>query len=84
MFASFALTAILASASLLRVRADVTPSDPGPGVVYKVGGKCHIGWIGDKDSPTAWKNMAIQLMTGDNFNMIHLTSEFGSPLAHAS
>ncbi|KAG6889763.1 hypothetical protein C0995_014690 [Termitomyces sp. Mi166 len=74
MFATFALTAILASASLLRVRADVTPSDPGPGVVYKVGGTCHIGWVGDNDSPTAWKNMAIQLMTGDNFNMIHLTT----------
>ncbi|KAG6885758.1 hypothetical protein C0993_010270 [Termitomyces sp. T159_Od127] len=74
MFATFALTALLASASLLRVRADVTPSDPGPGVVYKAGGTCHIEWVGDKSSPTAWKNMAIQLMTGDNLNMIHLTT----------
>ncbi|KNZ74987.1 hypothetical protein J132_05386 [Termitomyces sp. J132] len=74
MFATFALTALLASASLLRVRADVTPSDPGPGVVYKVGGTCHIAWVGDTQSETSWKNMAIQLMTGDNLNMIHLTT----------
>ncbi|GLB41526.1 putative ser-Thr-rich glycosyl-phosphatidyl-inositol-anchored membrane family protein [Lyophyllum shimeji] len=73
MFGTFVLTALLASAAVL-VRADVQPDVPGPGVVYKEGGTCHIEWIGDKDSTTAWKDMAIQLMTGDNFNMVHLTT----------
>ncbi|KAG6809353.1 hypothetical protein H0H92_000590 [Tricholoma furcatifolium] len=73
MFGTLALTAFLASTSLL-VRADAIPSDPGPGVVYQVGGTCHITWIGDTNSTTAWQNMAIELMTGDNFEMIHLTT----------
>ncbi|KAG6917100.1 hypothetical protein DXG01_003920 [Tephrocybe rancida] len=73
MFGTFALTAFLASTSLL-VRADVIPSVPGPGIVYKVGGTCHIEWGGDVDSTAAWKDMAIELMTGDNFNMVHLTT----------
>ncbi|KAG6818646.1 hypothetical protein H0H93_003181 [Arthromyces matolae] len=73
MFTRLALTAFLASTSFL-VRADVTPSDPGPGVVYQVGGTCHIAWDKDSTSATAWQNMAIELMTGDNYNMIHLTT----------
>ncbi|KAG5641314.1 hypothetical protein DXG03_005535 [Asterophora parasitica] len=74
MFKTFALTALLASATLLAVRADVVPTVPGPGIIYKEGGTCHIEWDGDKDSTTAWKNMAIELMTGDNFAMVHLTT----------
>ncbi|KAG5634813.1 hypothetical protein H0H81_000707 [Sphagnurus paluster] len=74
MFGAFALAALIASASLQLVRADVVPSVPGPGVVYRVGGTCHIEWDGDADSTTAWKGMNIQLMTGDNFNMIPLTT----------
>ncbi|KAG6865653.1 hypothetical protein C0991_000572 [Blastosporella zonata] len=73
MFVKFALSAFLASTSLL-VRADVTPSDPGPGVVYNVGGTCHITWTGDATSTTAWKDMSIELMTGDNLEMVHLTT----------
>ncbi|KAG6816528.1 hypothetical protein H0H87_005390 [Tephrocybe sp. NHM501043] len=73
MFVTFALTAFLASTSLL-VRADAVPSQPGPGIVYKVGGTCHIEWNGDADSTTAWKNMAIELMTGENLGMVHLTT----------
>lgn len=74
MFGKFALTAFLASASLLVARADVVPSVPGPGVVYNSGATCRIEWDGDKDSNTVWKNMSIQLMTGSNFEMVHLTS----------
>ncbi|KAF8075242.1 hypothetical protein FPV67DRAFT_1777928 [Lyophyllum atratum] len=74
MFGTFTLTALLASASLLVVRADVGPTVPGPGTIYKEGKKCHIEWTGDAGSKTAWKNMAIELMTGDNFNMKHLTT----------
>lgn len=72
MFGKFALTAFLASA--LVARADVVPSVPGPGVVYNSGATCHIEWDGDKDSNTLWKNMSIELMTGSNFEMVHLTS----------
>lgn len=74
MFGTFAITALLASTLAGTAYADVTPDVPGPGVVYKVGGNCHTEWIGDTASPTAWENMAIELMTGDNFNMIHLTT----------
>jgi len=74
MFGTFAITALLAVSALPKALADAIPSVPGPGVVYKVGGKCHIEWDGDKDSTTAWKNMAIELMTGDNFSMVHLTT----------
>jgi len=75
MFARFPASAFLvAAAAALLVRADVTPNEPGPGVVYQVGGTCHIVWLGDTVSTTAWKSMSIQLMTGDNFNMIPLQS----------
>jgi hypothetical protein len=76
MFGTFALTALLASASALVARADVVPSVPGPGVVYNSGATCRIEWDGDKDSNTVWKNMSIELMTGSNFGMVHLTSMF--------
>ncbi|ESK84716.1 hypothetical protein Moror_628 [Moniliophthora roreri MCA 2997] len=68
--ASFAL--LLASFGAAGVRAIVTPNEPGPGSVYNEGSKCHIQWVGDKDGK--WDNMAIQLMTGDNFQMVHLTT----------
>jgi hypothetical protein len=69
-FAGFVLSAALVA------RADVTPSEPGPGSVYNAGSTCTVSWEGDKDSTTAWKDMSIQLMTGNNFEMIHLSSEF--------
>lgn len=72
MFRFLGLTVLLFTA--LAVRADVVPSVPGPGVVYKTGGVCHIEWNGDKSSNTIWKDMSIELMTGSNLNMIHLTS----------
>jgi hypothetical protein len=71
MFHTLALTLLFTS---LLARADVTPSVPGPGIVYTVGGVCHIEWEGDKDSNTVWKDMSIELMSGSNFDMIHLTS----------
>ncbi|THU97673.1 hypothetical protein K435DRAFT_56072 [Dendrothele bispora CBS 962.96] len=65
---------LLASAPALLVQAIVTPSAPGPGAVFKQGSNCDITWAGDADSTTDWKNMAIELMTGDNFNMVHITT----------
>ncbi|KAM6497394.1 hypothetical protein JOM56_007867 [Amanita muscaria] len=74
MFSKIALTIFLATSLALMANADVTPDEPGPGAVYKTGGTCRTTWNGDKDSTTAWKNMSIELMTGDNFDMIHLTT----------
>jgi len=59
---SFALVAL----------ADVTPTEPGPGDVFQQGGSCTIGWSPDQTG--TWKELNIELMTGDNFNMVHLTS----------
>ena len=59
---SFALVAL----------AEVTPTNPGPGDVFQQGGSCTIGW--NPDTTGTWKTLNIELMTGDNFNMVHLTS----------
>jgi len=69
MFTSL-IAALLASSVL--VLADPNPSTPGPGAVYNSGAQCPIAWAAD--STGAWKTMNIQLMTGDNLNMIPLTS----------
>ncbi|KAF8888077.1 hypothetical protein BD779DRAFT_1419571, partial [Infundibulicybe gibba] len=61
-------------ASALVARADVTPSEPGPGDSFNAGATCHVSWDGDKDSTTAWKNMSIQLMSGSNTAMTHITT----------
>ncbi|KAG7097525.1 hypothetical protein E1B28_004868 [Marasmius oreades] len=65
----FILTALITAVA---VRADATPIEPGPGSVFKQGGECHTAWTGDKDGK--WANMAIQLMTGADLKMVHLTT----------
>jgi hypothetical protein len=70
------LIALLAILPAFLVVADVTPTAPGPGYVANAGSQCMIEWIGDTSSSTVWKSMSIQLMTGDNFNMIPLTSMY--------
>jgi len=67
------VTSMLLAASAI-VNAVVIPSEPGPGAVYTAGETCSVVWAGDADSDTTWKDMAIQLMTGDNWDMIHLTT----------
>lgn len=66
------------SQSALLVRADVLPTGPSPGDSFKQNSTCLVTWAGDTNSttlePKAWKNMSIELMTGDNFAMVHLTS----------
>lgn len=74
MVAFRALTVLLAFASPILVHADVTPSEPGPGSVFNAGSKCRVTWQGDADSPTAWKEMAIELMSGSNLAMVHITT----------
>ena len=71
MLSSFFLVTLFAA---LAVRADPDPSEPGPGSVYNEGSTCHISW--DPDTTGTWKTMNIELMCGDNYNMIHLTSVF--------
>jgi len=68
MLVAFAL-ALLAAIS---VHADPNPTNPGPGAVFIEGQPCSITW--DPDTTGLWKTMTIELKTGDNFNMINLTS----------
>jgi hypothetical protein len=81
MFTRFAFAALAASA-LVAVHADPNPSEPGPGDVFNQGANCPIAW--DADTSGAWKEMYIELMTGDNFNMVHLTSESLGCYTHSS
>lgn len=74
MFSRFVLPALLSLVTL--VSADPDPQEPGPGAVFNEGATCHIAW--GADTTGAWKSMAIELMTGDNWNMVHLTSEFAA------
>jgi hypothetical protein len=62
-FAAIAAQALLAS-------ADPNPTAPGPGDVFNQGANCAINW--DLDTTGAWTQMTVELMTGDNFKMVHL------------
>ncbi|KAJ7708787.1 hypothetical protein B0H17DRAFT_916268 [Mycena rosella] len=75
MFTSILFTTVLASSVARISQAIVVPNTPGPGDSFDQGTNCHIGWGGDDTgSTTAWKNMAIELMTGPNEAMIHVTT----------
>jgi len=52
--------------------ADPTPSEPNPGNVFKEGNNITATWT--PDSTGVWKTMNIQLMTGDNLQMVPLTT----------
>lgn len=71
MFTSLAIVAMLACSALV-ARADPTPNSPGPGDVYNEGAQCPIGWTADTTG--VWKVMNIELMTGSNLDMVHLTT----------
>ncbi|TFK69086.1 hypothetical protein BDN72DRAFT_626035 [Pluteus cervinus] len=73
MISSIALLTLLAGAAL--VHADVVPDTPGPGDVFKEGSTCKVTWDADTDKGSStWKDMSIQLMSGDNFNMVPVTT----------
>ncbi|KAJ7626275.1 hypothetical protein DFH06DRAFT_597948 [Mycena polygramma] len=74
MFTSIVFTAVVASSAVLLSHAIVTPNEPGPGEVFNQGTTCHIGWAGDDSGTDDWKGMAIELMTGPNEAMIHVTT----------
>ena len=65
--------AVLIAGSAL-VRADPVPTAPGPGDVFKVGGQCSFTWTADTTG--TWKEMTVELMSGSNFQMNHITSEY--------
>ncbi|KAG7100244.1 hypothetical protein E1B28_002018 [Marasmius oreades] len=54
------------------VRTQATPTEPGPGTVFRQGQTCRTVWTGDKDGK--WGNMAVELMTGSDLQMVHLTT----------
>lgn len=72
MLASLFFATVLAAVA---VRADPDPSEPGPGAVYNEGSTCFVSW--DPDTSGTWTTMNIELMCGDNADMIYMTS--GSP-----
>lgn len=71
----FAVLALIFIFLATFVRAEPNPNDPGPGDVLIQGKPCMIGW--DADPTGVWKTMDIDLMTGDNFNMVVLMSTSG-------
>ncbi|KIY53397.1 hypothetical protein FISHEDRAFT_33477 [Fistulina hepatica ATCC 64428] len=69
-----ALLATFATGTALLARADVSPSDPSPGAMYYEGKTCHVSWEGDTSTDSKWGSMVIELMTGSNNAMVHLTT----------
>jgi len=67
MFKSAIVTAALAAAF---VAADPVPLEPSGTSVFNEGGNCTILWT--PDSTGKWTTMYIELMTGDNFQQVHL------------
>ncbi|PIL24790.1 hypothetical protein GSI_12676 [Ganoderma sinense ZZ0214-1] len=70
MFAYASLAALIASAAF--VHAEVVPTAPGPGDIFKEGGQCTFTW--DVDTSGVWKTMNVELMTGSNTGMVHITT----------
>ncbi|KAG8849499.1 hypothetical protein FRB91_009841 [Serendipita sp. 411] len=66
MFASALAALLLASL----VRSEPVPLEPSGTSVFNEGGNCTILWT--PDTTGVWTTMNIELMTGDNFNQVHL------------
>lgn len=72
MFTSIKFAAGIVAVVAGVVSAAPNPTEPSSTSVFNVGGTCSIKW--DADSTAKWKSMSIQLMTGDNWNMIPITT----------
>ena len=70
MFVYAGLAALVAGSAL--VRAEVVPTAPGPGDVFQDGGKCTFTWTADTTG--TWKTMNVEIMSGSNLVMNHITS----------
>ncbi|KAH7106174.1 hypothetical protein BKA62DRAFT_689094 [Auriculariales sp. MPI-PUGE-AT-0066] len=64
--------ALVAVSLALTASAIVEPSEPAPGNDYPVGGICNIQW--NADTTGTWQNTYVQLMTGSDDAMVHLTT----------
>ncbi|KZS94750.1 hypothetical protein SISNIDRAFT_439541 [Sistotremastrum niveocremeum HHB9708] len=53
-------------------KADPGPTSPDSTSVFNQGSTCTIQWT--PDTSGVWKIMNVELMTGDNFHMIHLST----------
>lgn len=69
MLSSLFFATILAAVA---VRADPNPEEPSPGDVFNEGSTCNVSW--DPDTSGVWTTMNIELMCGDNFNMVYMTT----------
>ncbi|CAE6394293.1 unnamed protein product [Rhizoctonia solani] len=67
-----ALGFALVAGAVAGVVAAPNPTEPSGSSVFNAGQQCTIKW--DADATGSWKDMNIQLMTGDNWNMIHITT----------
>ncbi|CAE6334603.1 unnamed protein product [Rhizoctonia solani] len=67
-----ALGFALVAGAVVGAAAAPNPTEPSGASVFNVGQQCSIKW--DADATGTWKDMSIQLMTGDNWNMIHITT----------
>ncbi|KAF9017651.1 hypothetical protein BDZ89DRAFT_1165648 [Hymenopellis radicata] len=65
-------TTLIALALAGAAVADVVPTGPSGSDVFKEGEPCKIEWTGDVSGK--WAGMAIQLMSGDNFQMVPVTT----------
>ncbi|CAE6445911.1 hypothetical protein ACGC1H_003924 [Rhizoctonia solani] len=63
---------VLVAGAIAGVVGAPNPTEPSGSSVFNVGKECTIKW--DADSTGSWKKMSIQLMTGDNWNMIPITT----------
>ncbi|KAI5123196.1 hypothetical protein M0805_003963 [Coniferiporia weirii] len=63
---------VAAALPALAVLAEVVPSEPAPGNIYNEGASCTIQW--DADTTGVWTTLNIELMTGSNSDMVHLTT----------
>ena len=72
MFSHLAFPTFILSTALLALADGITPLEPDPGAIYNTNANCPISWT--PDTSGGWKTMYIELMTGDNINMVHLTS----------
>ncbi|KAF8468042.1 hypothetical protein DFH94DRAFT_776794 [Russula ochroleuca] len=71
MFSRATFSAFVLSMALVAL-ADPVPSSPSPGQIFNAGSTCQIAWT--PDTTGLWKTMNIQLMTGDNLQMVALTT----------
>jgi hypothetical protein len=74
MLASLAVFAATAASLAGIANAQISPLID---TTFNQGSPCTVTW--EVDPTGTWKEMHIQLMTGDNFQMVHLTSTFIFP-----